>query len=958
VINREPIPLRTRSRGRRWLIIIGVLLLVLLLMLRSIATFWTDFLWFDSVDQTGVWTTVLFARVGLVAVATLVAFLLFYGNLWLADRLSPRRPAIAGSPDEELLERYQSWIAPRVWWMRLVAAGFFGLMIGLGAAVWWREFLQYRNGVPFGVTDPIFHNDIGLYVFSLPFYRVLFGWAFQLLLVVTLVTAAVHYLNGGIQVQLQRKVNPGVKVHLSVLLALLALLKAVGYVLDRWELLYSARGQVFGASYTDVKAQLPALNLLILISVVAAVILLVNLRFRGWTLPLVAVGLWLLTSIVVGGLYPLLVQRFRVVPDEINKEAEYVGYNIEYTRAAYGLTDVDVQEFAASPDLESADLVANKSTIDNIRLWDPSVLNTTYRQLQEIRTFYGIEDVDVDRYVVDGELTQVMVSARELDENSIPGGGWVNERLVYTHGFGAVVSPANAVTVEGQPDFLVKDIPPVSLAPILDITQPRIYFGDSAQSDYLIVKSAEKEVDYPIGEGEENVAYTTYDGSGGVTLGGLARRAAWALRFADVDMLISGNLSGDSIVLMERNIRDRVLKIAPFLETDSDPYLVVADGRLEWVLDMYTVSNNYPYSQEATTSRLNAGPGLPDSFNYIRNSVKAVVDAYDGTMTLYVVDPSDPLIQVQQKIFPDVFTDGSEMSETLREHLRYPEDLFRVQSDMYQAYHITDPRQFFSLTDPWQIARDPSTLPTDLRADFIDADGNPFRPMLPYYLLMRLPDEQDLSFLIMQPFTPARRPNMVSFLIAKSGPDDYGHIIDYRFPAASAQDGPGQVGDLINQNTDISAQFTLLGQGGSQVIQGSMLVIPIQESLLYVQPIYIRANSGSADTTGIPEFKRVVVSFDGRIEMRETLDEALAAVFDGYTAPGEPSGGGGTPGNGGVEVPSQVADLVAQAQQALADADTALRSGDLGTYADKVAEAQNLIDEAQSIISSTTTTTP
>ncbi len=954
MINREPIPIRTRSRSRRLLTIIAIVVVVLLLMMRSIATFWTDFLWFDSVDQTGVWTTVLYARVGLVLVATVVAFLLFFGNLWLADRLSPRRPPLAGSPDEELLERYQEWIAPRIRWIRLGVSAFFGLMVGLGAAVWWKEYLLYRNGVEFGITDPIFHNDIGLYVFNLPFYRALFGWAFQLLLVVTMVTAALHYLNGGIQMQLRRRVSPGVKVHLSVLFAVLALLKAVGYLLDRWELLYSARGQVFGASYTDVKAQVPALNLLILISLVAAVILLVNLRFRGWTLPVVALGLWLFTSIVVGGIYPQLVQRFRVVPDEINKEEEYVAHNIEFTRAAYGLTDVEAQPFAASADLESADLEANRSTIDNIRLWDPAVLNTTYRQLQEIRTFYGIEDVDVDRYLVDGELTQVMVSARELDENNIPGGGWVNERLVYTHGFGAVVSPANAVTVEGQPDFFVQDIPPVTAVESLEIDEARIYFGDSAESDYLIVKTAEREVDYPIGEGEENVAYTTYTGNGGVTLGGFLRRAAWALRFADVDMLISGNLSGDSVVLMERNIRERVLKIAPFLESDADPYLVVVDGRLEWVLDLYTTSNNYPYSESAFTGRLDEGPGLPDDFNYIRNSVKAVVDAYDGDMTLYVVDPTDPLIQVQQKIFPDVFTDGAEMPQAIREHLRYPEDLFRVQSDMYQAYHITDPRQFFSLTDPWQIARDPSTSPTDLRATFKTVDGNPFRPMLPYYLLMRLPGEEELTFLIMQPFTPADRPNMVSFMVAKSGPDDYGHIIDYRLPAASAQDGPGQVGDLINQNTDISAEFTLLGQGGSQVIQGSMLVIPIEESLLYVQPIYIRANSaGSGDTTGIPEFKRVVVSFDGRIEMRDTLAQALAAVFDGYTAPGEPSNGEPPP-DGGVVVPSGVAQLVAQAQQALQEADTALRNGDLGTYADKVIEAQSFIDEAQGIIAGTT----
>ena len=831
-------------------------LLVLLFTLRSIATFWTDFLWFDALDLTGVWSTLVFTKVWLVAGATVVAAAVLWLNLWIADRLSPRDLMVVEGPDEELLERWQDWIGPREGRVRLLVAAGLGLMLGLGASLWWEDFLLFRYGGDFGLADPIFNNDVGLYVFDLPFYRALFGWVFQLFVVVALVSAVVHYLNGGIQVQTPRRsVSPGFKRHLSAILALLAGLKAVGYWLDTYDLLYSPRGRVTGASYTDVNAQLPALRLLILISIVAAIILLVNLWFRGWTLPLVALGLWLFTSVVIGGLYPAFVQRFQVVPDEQNKEVEYVGHNIEFTREAFGLGDIEVRGFAASGELDVEAIEANRSTIDNIRLWDPSVLQTTYRQLQEIRTFYGIEDVDVDRYEIDGELTQVMVSARELDEQNIPGGGWVNEKLVYTHGFGAVLSPANDVTLAGQPDFLIKDIPPVSSVPSLTIEQPRIYFSDSADADYLIVATNEQEVDFPIGESE--VARINYDGTGGVELGGVVRRAAWALRFGDVDVLISGQPRSDSRVMIERNIRDRVEKVAPFLYPDADPYLVLVDGKLVWVLDLYTVSDNFPYATSALTGRLDRTRGLPASFNYVRNPVKATVDAFTGELTFYVVDESDPLIRAQQRIFPDLFTTDV-IPEELRDHLRYPEDLFRIQSDMYLLYHMTRPQDFFNNVDPWQIASDPSTSDrTELRGVFIDDEGNQLRPMLPYYLLMRLPGEEQLSFLIMQPFTPQNRPNMVSFMVAKSGPESYGQIIDYRLPAASAQQGPGQVGNFINQDPEISAEFTLLGQGGSEVIQGNMLVVPVEESLLYVQPIYIRANpEGSGDSSGIPEFKR------------------------------------------------------------------------------------------------------
>jgi uncharacterized membrane protein (UPF0182 family) len=950
VINRDPSILRRPSRARRLLLIIGGVLIALLLTLRSISVFWTDYLWFDSIDQTGVWRTLIFTRVWLVVLASLLAFGLFWVNLWVADRLSPRLRRFGGGPDEEILDRFQEWVEPRVNLVRLGVSAFFGIVLGLGAAAFWEDFLFFRFGGGFGIDDPVFGADIGRYVFDLPFYRSLFGWTFQLFVVITLVTAALHYLNGGIQIQGDRgRVNPGLKVHLSVLLAVLALLKAFAYMLDQWELLYSERGQVIGASFTDVNAQLPALRLLMIISIVAAVILLVNLRFRGWTLPLVALGLWLGTSIIVGGLYPTFIQRFRVEPDELNKEVPFVEDNIAFTRDAYGLSAVEVRPFAASPDLDLDDLDANRQTIGNIRLWDPEVLVTNYKVNNEIRPYYRIEDVDVDRYMIDGELTQVMVSARELDEDNIPGTGWVIDRLVYTHGFGAVVSPANEVIgLPGAPAALVDKIPPVTdpTAPSLAIEQPRIYFSDRAEGDHVIVATNEPEVDFPVGEGGET-RKTQYDGAGGIELGGIFKRAAFAMRFGEVNVLISGQLRDDSKVLMERNVRSRVTKVAPFLHPDADPYLVVLDGRLLWVVDMYTTTDWYPYSTSADTSRLDRVLGLPQNFNYVRNSVKATVDAFDGTMTFYVVDPSDPLIRAQQRIFPGLFTDGTEMPEGLREHLRYPEDMFRIQSEMYRLYHVTTGPEFFSEVDPWQIARDPSNSPRPvLRGDTIGSGTN--RPMLPYYLLMRLPGDEELSFIVMQPFTPRDRPNMSSFLVAKSGPTDYGQIIDFTLPAERAQPGPGQVGDLINQDTGISEQFTLLSTGGSELIQGAMLVVPVEESLLYVQPIYVAADAGG--TAGVPELNRVIVSFDGQIEIRDTLREALEAVFgEGAGGPTTPPDPGEPPPDDG-PIPSDVAELIEAAQRAFAEAEQALRDGDLATYAARIAQAEALIEQAAELI--------
>ncbi len=966
MINREPVTFRPRRRGRRVVIALLVVALAFILGLRWMATLWTDYLWYSSMEQASVWVTLVVTRVWLVIAASAVAFVVFWVNLRIVDRLSPRIGISSGSPDEELLERFQEWVEPRSRLVHVVAAAFFGILIGLGAAAWWQDWLLFRHGGSFGLVDPIFGRDLSLYVFDLPFMRDVFGWLFQLILVLTLVVVAAHYLNGGIRVQGPgERTSPRVKAHISILLAGLALLKAAGYQLDKWELLYSTRGQVFGASFTDVNAQVPALNLLIIISLVAAVILLVNLRFRGWTLPLVAVGLWLVTSIAVGGIYPTLIQRIQVTPDEVSKEAPYVQHNIEFTRAAYDLSDVEVLPFAAEPELDQGALAENIGTIENIRLWDPGVLNTTYRELQNIRTFYDIADVDVDRYVIDGKLTQVMISARELDEQNIPGGGWVNEHLVYTHGFGSVLSPANDVTAQGgQPFFLVQDIPPVNVTddPALQIDQPRIYFSDSVDLDYLIAGTKQLEVDFPIGTSGENVEFNSYDGEGGVPLGNFFQQAAWALRFANLDTLISGNLTNNSKVLLERNIRSRVQRLAPFLHSDADPYTVIVDGRLKWVIDLYTVTDQYPYSQPADTRRLNREPGLPNNFNYIRNSVKGVVDAYDGSVDLYVIDPDDPLIEANRRIFPGVFKDRSELPIEIVQHFRYPEDLFRVQTDIYRLYHVTEPEQFFSNVDPWQIARDPSTSPRpDLRSNFVNSDGERFNPMLPYYLLMKLPGDNRLSFLLLQPFTPRGRPNMVSFMVAKSGPDleEYGRIIEFALPADRQIDGPGQVGDFINQDPTISQEFTLLGQRGSRVIQGNMLVIPIEESLLYVQPIYITADSSDGVATrGSPEFKFVVVSFDGRIEMADTLDEALAEVFGiSDTDPGDGDRGDGDPPPGDETLDEQVRRLLAEADAAFRAADEALLEGDLVRWAEEIERAQEAVEEANRLLRESATGT-
>ena len=904
---------------------------------RAVATFFTNYLWFDSVDLNSVWLKILITKSALVAATSLLAFAFIFINLRLAVRATPVMDIFESFDSQDPLSRFREFVNERFLKYRLLGAIGLSLFLGAGASQLWEQVLLFLNQKSFGVTDPIFQNDISSYVFGLPLYRLFVSWGFQLVIFTSVIIVLFFIATGALQLRPGRlpEVSSGAKAHLSVLLAFVAVLKAFAYRLDSMELLYSPRGKVFGASYTDAVAHLPALNLLILISLFGAILLLVNIKRRGWLLPATAISLWLAVSIIVGGVVPAAIQRFRVLPDELNKELPYVESHINYTRLAYGLDSIEEKSFEASPDLTDDDISDNSQTVDNIRLWDPTVLAETYSQLQEIRAYYALDEVDVDRYKINGELTQVMVSARELDQTNLPAVGWVNERLQYTHGYGVVFSPANNVASQGQPDFYVKGVPATTTVSELEIEQPRIYFGESAESvEYVVVNSLQEEVDYPLSTEGQSVAYTNYSGDGGVGIGSFFRRLGFALRYGELNLLISNQLSDDSKLIMERNIVSRVKKAAPFLYTDNDPYLALVEGDLFWIIDMYTVSDKYPYAQPADTRRINENSGLPLNFNYLRNSVKAVVNAYDGTLNFYVVDENDPLISTYEDIFPNLFSPKSSMNTELLDHIRYPEDLFTIQSDMYRDYHMTDPRVFYADEDPWEIPSDSSTTPrvATLRGEFTEIG---FKPMLPYYLLMSLPGENDLSYLIFQPFNPENRPNMQSFLVADADPENYGQLIDFRLPKGEFVDGPSQVATRINQDPDISQIFTLLDQQGSSVIKGNLFVVPINQSILYYQPIYLQGEQNP-----LPEFKFVVVVFQDRIIMEESLSEALESIFGGDFASDQVED---TEGESALE-------LLDKATRAFEKAQQELQNGNLGLYQDLVEQAQQYVDLALEIL--------
>lgn len=941
---------------RRLLVGVIVFLAALALAFTALSGFFIDVLWFREVEYSQVFWSILGTKFALGLVFGIAFFLLLYANLWIVRRITPRYQPL--TPEQEIIERYRLQFEPYAWWLIPLFAAVIAFFVGLGVTGQWRTFLVWRNsgGVTFGVTEPQFGRDAAFYVFSLPWFEFVQGWLFSALVGVLLISAVAHYLWGGIRPNapaFAEKVTPQVKAHLSVLLGLIMLTKAWGYYLGQFDLLTSRRGVVAGASYTDVNAHLPALRILVFIALVCAILFLVNIRMRGWALPVIAVGLLVLVSIAAGAAYPSFVQRFSVNPQELQRERPFIEHNIEATRAAFRLDAIESRTAPLSGTVSQDDVEANEQTIRNIRLWRPSILIDNYAALQRIRAYYDFHDIDVDRYTIEGETRLVMVSAREIAQSEIPGGGsWQNRHLVYTHGFGAVASQVNTSTSEGQPLFTLRDIPPVG-EPLLEGDGPRVYYGEGEDVSFVVVDTAADELDYQGTPQDDQEQITqNYQGSGGIPIGGLFQRALFAWRYRDVNLLISSLIEGDSRIMIYRDIHERVAKAAPFLQFDADPYAAIVDGRLVWIWDAYTTTNEYPYSEPLALDEIATQPdadvasfpSLSGEANYIRNSVKVVVDAYDGTISYYVVDESDPIIRVWRSAFPDLFTPMSEATPDLLAHFRYPENLFQVQAWQFTRYHVTDPTVFYGRQDFWDFPGDPAAAPVDAGEVTTAAVG----PMRPYYVLMRLPGEQVETFSLILPFTPLARQNMIAWLAAKSDPGEgYGQMISYEFPSGRNVDGPTQVFARINADSQFAAERTLLGQGGSEIRFGDFLVVPIEESLLYVQPVYVQSDQPNA----IPELRRVIVVNGPDIGIGSTLGEALEdALGDAVPTPTPPGGdGGGEPPPTGT-ADEQVQALLDEAANHFALADAALRDGDLATYQREVELAQAAIEEALSLV--------
>ncbi|MDE0665657.1 MAG: UPF0182 family protein [Acidimicrobiaceae bacterium] len=887
----SPSPAGGRPRfGTRRTRIIALLvaggLLALLLSLRGIARFYTDYLWFDSLDRTDVWGRVLLAKVALFVIFAVAFFILIWINLMIVERLAPKvRPP---GPEEELLSRYHSMVSGRNRLVRLAVSVLFSLLAASGVSNQWEEWLLFVNRKDFGVTDPLFNTDIGFYVFRLPFLSFLVNWGFAALMILLVVVGIAHYLHGGIRLQVtpgSQRVLPSVKVHLSAILAGLALVKAADYWLSRYELTVSGRGVVDGALYTDVNAKLPALNLLLLISLAAAVLLIVNLRRRGWVLPVLAVVLWAFTSLLAGSMYPAFVQRFQVDPNTTDRESVYTDRNIAATRSAYGLVpdaDVSLEVFDYTENPSPAQLRTAAQTVRNARILDPLTLTDTFEKDQGERDFYRFSSVlDVDRYEVDGELTQVVLAARELNLSEL--GSWERQHVAITHGYGAAVARANVTDVRGSPVFITGGLP-VEVDPAigLELEQPQIYVGENLEG-YALVGATRDEVDYVDGQGNEESF--RYDGEGGVNMGSFLRQTAFALRFGQLDPLISDFVAGDTRIIYIRDAQDRVRSVAPFLEFDSDAYPVVFEGRIHYVLDAYTTTDRYPYSQSADTSGLGSASELAGAgANYIRNSVKAVVDAYDGDVTLYVMPVRDPIVEAWQSAFPDLFTDFSEMPDGLRDHLRFPTDLFTVQTNMWASYQVSDPEALIIGTERWAVAQDPgrSVLAGGTAEAVVGERGlltSRERRVPAYYSLIQLPGEDDASFVALRSFVPTSdddsRKELTAFMVGETVSDGTSRLVSYEMSNLLAP-GPAIVASNISTNPDISRELTLLNDQGSLVDFGDMLLLPIEDSLLYVRPMYVRAQG-----TQIPLLAGVIASVGNRTALGKTLGEALSDLYPG-----------------------------------------------------------------------------
>ena len=920
-------PMRPKRPGP--LALTAIVLVILGSILVGLSGFYADFLWFRSVDFVSVWSTVLVTKAALFIFFGLITSLFITANVYLAYRSRPLYAPVAVEADN--LERYRGQLEPiRRWVLLAIALGFF-YFAGTSGVALWERWMQFRNATPFGVKDSQFGLDISFFVFKLPFYEALIAWAISTLVLTIIASAAVHYLYSGIRLQAaEDKTTVAARVQLSVLLGIFVLIKAVAYWFDRYALALKEGRLITGLSYTDVNALLPAKAILAGISIICALLFFANIIRRSWVLPAAGVGLLVISSVLIAGVYPAAIQQFQVKPSESSKEAPYIQRNIEATRAAYGLSDVEVKDYQATIETSAGQLKNDEATISNIRLLDPSVVPSTFRQLQQIKPYYNFADsLDVDRYTINGVKRDSVVSVRELSIEGNPARNWINDHLVYTHGFGFVSALGNTIDSDGKPTFSVGDIPPTKG---LGEFQPRIYFGENVPN-YSIIGGAKGgdpvELDYPDDKSANGQKNYTYTGEGGVPMGSLFTRLLFAIKYQEQRIVLSNLINSDSKILFNRNPSERVAKVAPWLTLDGNIYPAVVDGRILWIVDGYTTSNGYPYSKKtnlatATTNTISANTTsvaalASRNISYMRNSVKATVDAYDGTVKLYQWDTKDPVLATWSKSFPGTVTPKSAMSKSLLEHVRYPEDLFGVQRDVLSTYHVKTADAFYGGQDFWRVPTDPSSLGAN-------AGIQP-----PYYMTLKLPGQEKAAFSLTSSFVPrGNRQNLTAFAAVNSdnGPD-YGKISVLQLPRSTNISGPSQVASNFEAKPEVAQALSLLRQGGSDVVLGNLLTLPVGGGLLYVQPVYVRA---TANTSAYPLLQKVLVSFGDVIGFDNTLKGALDQVFGGNSGTVLNNTSQSNTGSSTPVVSNTVKSALANAKAALADAQAALRRGDFTAY--------------------------
>jgi len=881
-------------------IIIAVILLIL-------AGIYAEWLWFDSLNYLSVFKSILFSKIALGVVIFLGFFVLLMLNFFILKKRA------------EITHQK----------IYLIVITVVSLLAGLISSTYWFVVLRFLNFVDFGFVDPIFKNDISFYIFVLPFYTLVLGILFFLLLIMVVTTIFAYLLKVRTKKVPKQETKEGAslgfeqpfqqikieipqkgKTHLALLAGLILMVFAGFFYLKRYSILFSPRGAVIGAGFTDITILLPLYTILTIVTLVAVLIAFAYIYNKNTKLLIGSIVVILIISFA-GNIVAGIVQGLYVQPNEFNLEKQYIKQNIKHTLFAYGLTDVLTRDFPVTYDLDIADINNNKVTIENVRLWDWRPLLTTYRQIQLFRTYYEFLDVDVDRYQIDGRLRQLMLSPRELDQNQldIKAKTWVNEKLVFTHGYGVVVSPVNLVTKEGLPELFVKDIPPKTEFEELKITQPRIYFGEQS-NDYVVVNTKSNEFDYPLGN--ENV-FTDYEGADGIQLSNIFKKAIFSLKLGSLNLFVSSAITKDSKIIVNRDIVERVTALAPFLDYDSDPYIVIDNGKLFWIIDAYTTSNNFPYSESII------------GINYIRNAVKVVVDAYNGNVDFYVIDREDPLIQNYEKIFPELFKNFDEMPLGLKEHIRYPEDLMRIQTRIYGTYHMKDPQVFYNREDVW---RTPNEIYSRNEVE-----------LQPYYIILKLPDAKKEGFFLITPLIPRGKENMIAWFSAHSDPESYGKLEVFRLSKQELTYGPMQIEARIDQDTEISQLLTLWGQQGSEVIRGNLIVLPIKQSFLYIEPIYLKASSGGA----LPQLKRVIVAYENRVAMEETLEDALNKIFKGTIDKFKKEIEIAQETKG--EIPEQLEDKFNRASELYEEAQEALSRGDFTTYAEKIEELGRILNQ-------------